>query len=285
MARELAQRTQSAVAQQNDGPPTLTQLIEQMKPQIARALPKHMDADRIARIATTVLKQTPKLAECTAESFLGALMTSAQLGLEPGPLGESYLVPYGSRVTFIPGYRGLVKLAYQSGQIQSISAHCVHEQDLFEFEYGLEEKLRHVPFMGGDRGKVSAVYAVAKFKDGGHNFIVMSLSAVEAIRAVSRAGKSGPWVDHWEAMARKTAVRQLIRWLPLSTELQNLNRAAQLDESVRTDITTQLDEAPVGYIAGSVVDTERGATDTDTGEVLDGDVVEDPPDMPPGWEQ
>ena len=87
-------------------PPT-AQLIEQMKPEIGRALPKHLSPDRMARIATTVLRQNPQLARCTPESFLGALMTASQLGLEPGPIGEAYLVPFGNAVTFIPGYRGL----------------------------------------------------------------------------------------------------------------------------------------------------------------------------------
>lgn len=282
MARDLAQRTESAVAQQNEEQPSLIQLINRMKPEIARALPKHMDADRIARIAITVLKQTPKLAECTAESFLGALMTSSQLGLEPGPLGESYLVPYGNKVTFIPGYRGLVKLAYQSGQIQSISAHIVYERDAFDFEYGMNETLRHKPFMEGERGKPVAVYADARFKDGGYKFVVMSISAVDAIRQISRAKNSGPWVDHWAAMARKTAVRQLIRWLPLSAT-SALATAARLDESVREDIAAPVDEAPVGYIAGSLVETEQGLTDTDSGEVVEPTIVEDPPDVPDGW--
>lgn len=95
-------------------PPTLANLIDQMRPEIARALPRHMNPDRMARLATTVLRQTPALARTTPESFLGALMTASQLGLEPGPLGEAYFVPYGNACTFIPGYRGLVKLARDS---------------------------------------------------------------------------------------------------------------------------------------------------------------------------
>lgn len=249
MGRDLSQRVEQNAQIQRQQPQSLAALIEQMKPQIARALPKHMDPDRIARIALTVVRQTPQLARCNPQSFLGALMTAAQLGLEPGPLGEAYFVPYGQEVTFIPGYRGLVKLAWQSGQMKSISAHVVRERDEFEYAYGLEPVLRHRPALT-DAGDVIAVYAAAVLKDGGSAFVVLSRQDVEDIRSRSRAGRNGPWVTDWDAMARKTAVRQLIRWLPLSSELQNLQTAALLDESVRRgdDVAKPLDEVAGEYI-------------------------------------
>ncbi len=262
MGNNLAQRTAGAVAAKPTTGPTLGQLVEQMKPQIQRALPKHMDADKLARIALTLIRQTPKLAECTAESFLGALLTSAQLGLEPGPLGEAYLVPYGRVCTFIPGYRGLVKLAWQSGQLRNIDAHVVYEQDEFDYEYGLNPALKHRPTRG-DRGKVSDVYAVATMQNGGSAFVVMSLADVEAIRKRSRASGNGPWVTDWDAMAKKTAVKQLIRWLPLSTELQTLNHAAELDGTTRTAVT-ELGDADVTYVdAEAVTEPEPSAATTD----------------------
>lgn len=249
MGRDLTQRVEHNAEVAQAQPQSLAALIEQMKPQIARALPKHMDPDRIARIALTVLRQTPALGRCNPQSFLGALMTCAQLGLEPGPLGEAYFVPYGQEVTFIPGYRGLVKLAWQSGQMKSISAHTVRERDEFEYAYGLEPVLRHKPALS-DGGEVIAVYAAAVLKDGGSAFVVLSRDDVEAIRTRSRAGRNGPWVTDWDAMARKTAVRQLVRWLPLSSELHNLAQAALLDESVRRgeDVVKDLDEVTPDYI-------------------------------------
>lgn len=250
MGTNLTTRAAGAVAQQqNGGKPTLSQLIEQMKPEIGRALPKHLNADRMARIALTLIRQTPKLAQCTPESFLGALMTASQLGLEPGPLGESYLVPYGNQVTFIPGYRGLVKLAWNSGQLKNFDAHVVYENDDFDYEYGLTPFLRHKPTRG-ERGKVTDVYAVATLQNGGSAFVVMSLEDVAAIRKRSKASSAGPWVTDWEAMAKKTAVKQLIRWLPLSTEMQQVNQAAQLDGTVRNfeAATPQVEEAVVSYV-------------------------------------
>ncbi|WP_158636105.1 recombinase RecT [Tsukamurella sputi] len=223
VGQQLAPRQQPSPMQNLQG------LIRQMAPEMQKALPKHMTGERMARIATTVLRQTPKLAECTPESFLGALLTAAQLGLEPGPLGEAYLVPYGRTVTFIPGYRGLIKLAWQSGQLQDIHAQVVYENDEFDYRLGLHRDLVHVPARG-DRGKAVYVYAAAVMKDGGTAFEVMSVGEVEAIRARSRSGNNGPWKTDWSAMARKTAVKQLAKWLPSSVELRT---AVALDETAR----------------------------------------------------
>lgn len=250
MGSDLAQRAASAVEQQqNGGKPTLAQLIERMKPELARVLPNQMNPDRMARIATTLIRQTPALARCTPESFLGALLTASQLGLEPGPLGEAYLVPYGNVVTFIPGYRGLIKLAWQSGQLRNIDAHVVHDGDEFEYEYGLNPTLRHKPTRG-PRGKVTDVYAVATFQNGGSAFVVMSIDDVEAIRKRSKASKNGPWVTDWAAMSKKTAIKQLVRFLPLSTELRPLATAAHLDGTSRTD-TAVADEAVPTWVDAS----------------------------------
>lgn len=231
-----------------NGKLTLVQLIERMKPELARALPKHMSSDRMARIATTVLRQNPGLSRCTPESFLGALLTASQLGLEPGPLGEAYLVPYGNTCTFIPGYRGLIKLAWQSEQLSDIWAEVVCEDDEFAYDLGLARDLTHKPALG-ERGKPTHVYAAARLKSGGTPFIVMSVSEVEGIRSRSKAGKSGPWVTDWSAMAKKTAIKQLAKWLPMSSEF---NVAAQQDEIVRdirvTDTAADLMGVPTEYI-------------------------------------
>lgn len=243
--------TGSAVARPDAGTPTLAMLIDRMRPEIQRALPKHMNADRLARIATTVLRQTPALTLCTPESFLGALMTCSQLGLEPGPLGEAYLVPYGDKVTFIAGYRGLVKLAWQSGQIASIAAETVREGDEFAVYYGSERRIVHArPPLGTKRGLALGWYALASFKDGGEAFVVLDRDEVEAIRARSRASKSGPWVTDYDAMAKKTCLRQLAKWLPLSPELAS---ALAADGAVRTDVSAAALDAPGDYVDGEVV--------------------------------
>ncbi len=156
--------------------------LEKMKSQFALALPKHVTPDRLLRVALTCIQNTPKLLECDKTSLYAAIMTCAQLGLEPdGVLGHAYLIPYGNKVQFIPGYKGLLALARNSGEVISISAHEVREHDEFEYEYGLNEVLSHKP-AHDERGEIVCFYAYAKFKDGGHHFDVMSLQEVEEIR-------------------------------------------------------------------------------------------------------
>lgn len=231
---------------------TLASLIQSMKGEIAKALPAQMRPERMARIATTVVRQTPLLAQCTPESFLGALLTASQLGLEPGPIGEAYFVPFNTKggmvCQFIPGYRGLIKLARNSGQLIDIWAEIVYENDHFKYTLGLRRDIEHEP-AEGERGNPIYVYAAAKLKDGGTPFVVLTHAEVEAIRARSKAKDNGPWVTDWAAMARKTAVKQLSKWLPLSAEF---NTAAVLDGSVRTDVGP-LDEVQPDFVDGEVV--------------------------------
>lgn len=253
----------NAVAQRQN---TLTALIERQKPEIARALPKHMDPDRLARIATTVLRQTPQLGQCTPESFLGALMTCAQLGLEPGPLGHAYLVPFKNNkngvfeVTFIPGYRGLVELARRSGQVQSVQAHVVREGDRFDYEFGLNPKLEHKP--AGSDGEVTHAYAVVRYKDGGADFDVMTVAEVDAIRKRSRAATNGPWVTDYAEMAKKTVLRRLLKTAPMSVEY---HQAVAQEERVRTridlddlDVTPPISEEPEAVDGEVVAELEPG---------------------------
>ncbi|MFW6121085.1 MAG: recombination protein RecT [Petrotogales bacterium] len=224
---------------------TIQDLLKRMEPQIKKALPKHMDPERLSRIAFTEVRKNPKLLECSTHSFLGAIMTSAQLGLEPGVLGHAYLIPYYNKKTnskevqFQIGYKGLLDLVRRSGEIESISARCVHEKDEFDFEYGLNEKLVHKPNMNGDRGNLTSVYAIAKFKDGGYSMIVMSKSDVEKIRSRSKSPNNGPWVTDYEAMARKTVLKQLCKYLPLSIEVQ---RGLVADESTKKEISEDMVE-------------------------------------------
>lgn len=273
--RQRADNGGAEVTRAEESAPTLAQMIDRMRPEIQRALPKHLDADRIARIALTTLRQTPELAKCTPESFLGALMTCSQLGLEPGPLGEAYLVPFGRVCTFIPGYRGLVKLAYQSGQIASISAETVHELDRFKRYYGSDRRLEHEPPpLGEPRGKAIGWYAIAEFKDGTKPvFIVLDRNDVEAIRASSKTANSSssPWKTHYDAMAKKSAVRQLAKWIPLSAEL---SAALAQDGAVRTDPSpAALEGPPEAYVEGEVVPDDGPPAGVDEHGVI----VEDPP--------
>lgn len=233
-AREaaMAQAEQTKHAPEKAGGKTIHTYLEEQKAQIARALPSTMTAERFTRIVWTTVRNNRALMECEPGSLMAAVMLSAQLGLEPGPLGHCYFVPFKSngvpQVTFIVGYKGLIDLARRSGEIKSIEAREVRANDDFDFEYGLDPKLRHRP-AEGDRGDLTHVYGIAHFKDGGHYFEVLPIAEVEKYRDRSKAKNSGPWQTDYVAMARKTVIRRMAPYLPLSTEAA---RAVEADEGI-----------------------------------------------------
>ena len=250
MAANLQELKQKAKLPANQaGGNAVKDFFEANKSNIAAVLPKHVTPDRMVRIALGALRQNPKLMQCTTESLVGGVMQCAQLGLEPNtPLGHAYLIPFDKRakkngqwvvertdVQVVMGYKGLIDLARRSGQIVSIAAHAVYENDVFEFEYGLDEKLKHVP-TDVNRGEIVHFYAVAKLVGGGHAFEVMSATAVNRIRDESngyktavRMKKEGEhiWTQHYEQMGRKTVLRRLFKYLPVSIELAT---AVSMDE-------------------------------------------------------
>lgn len=247
--------------------PALAQFVEDMRGELARALPEHISPDRVARIALTELRRVRHLAECTQASFGGALMTCAQLGLEPGgAIGEAYLIPFYNKearayeVQLIIGYQGMIKLYWQHPLAAGLDVQVVYEGDEFEFAYGLDPVLRHVPSMTADRGKPVAYYAVARLKNGGSAFVVLSPSDIERIRQRSKAKSSGPWRTDYDAMACKTTTRQLFKLLPKSTELAH---AVAHDGTVRRDVSEAgLDVVP-DYVEGEFVDQDDKTADAD----------------------
>ena len=218
---------------------TIRDLIVSQKQQIAMALPRHLDPDRLIRVTMTALRKNPNLMGCSHASLMGAIIQAAQLGLETdGALGHAYLVPYGSECQLQIGYRGMIDIARRSGQIKSISAHVVYEKDEFRYSYGLDETLEHKPALM-DRGAAVCVYAVAKLVGGGYQFEVLSMEQIQEAEKASQARYKGrPWEAHWEAMARKTAIRRLFKYLPVSIEIQ---RAVTLDSQASAGISQGLD--------------------------------------------
>ncbi len=235
--------------------------------QLRLALPKHITAERMARIALTELRRNPKLGLCTQESFLGALMQSAQLGLEPGPMGLAYLIPYKNEVTLQIGYKGLVALAWRSKEIASIHADVVCENDYFEFERGTKSFLRHRPTTG-DRGAKTYVYAVVDVKGGGSLFEVMTADDIDDHRTrYSQSKKDSPWDSAWDAMARKTVVKRVLKLAPVSSELL---QAVNLDD---------LAEVGASQAIGREIDITPAAS---ANEVLGLDATAEEPAEPEG---
>lgn len=214
---------------------TLQALIsgERMQAAITAILPEHLSAGRVVKMALIAASRQPKLFECTQASVLDAIMRACELGLDfSGTLGAGYLVPYynsriqKSEAQFIPGYQGLMELAYRSDQVDNIEAHVVHSNDDFTYQLGTEPRLHHVPNMVGDRGDFICVYAIANLKGRNKPQVeVMTKDDVNKVRDGSKASAHGPWSTHYDEMARKTVIRRLIKFLPKSPAFRQLQRA------------------------------------------------------------
>lgn len=245
---------------------TVRAALEKMQPQFANALEgTGITPARLLRVAMTAIQNTPKLLDCDRQSLYSAVMACAQLGLEPdGILGQAYLIPFGSKVQFIPGYKGLLSLARRSGDVTSIIAKEVYENDLeWDVDYSIlppAPPFRHKPLLKGKRGEIVAVWALARFTDGSFHWDYMTREEVDAIRdnsqgyqAAKRFAKNGeinsPWVSSYPEMAKKTVIRRIAKYLPMSVQ-----KAAFVDERADAGKST--------------------AFDTETGEVITGEAVE-----------
>lgn len=240
--KQQVQTTQQNQVANQPKPQTIEDYMKKMAPAMAQALPKHMDIDRLTRLAMTTIRTTPALKDADVGSLLGAVMQAAQLGLEPGLMGHCYLLPFNNKnkgikeVQFIIGYKGMIDLARRSGHIKSIYAHAVYSNDEFDYELGLESKLVHKPTMEPDKGEFIGAYAVAHFKDGGYQFEFMSKADIEKRKGRSKAANSkfSPWTSDYEEMAKKTVVRHMWKYLPISVEVQ---QQVAYDEGTGKDIS------------------------------------------------
>ena len=231
----LAKKENSVATATAKKPRTVVDLVQSMQKQFEIALPKHINSKRFVRIAITSIRQNPKLAKCSQESLLGALMTSAQLGLEPGILGQAYLIPYGNNVQFQIGYKGMIELLRRSGQLSDIYACEIRKNDDFQITLGLHRDIKHNINFNEDRGEVVGYYAVAVLKDGANSFEFMTKKQVEEHRKkFSKTGDTSPWATDFDEMAKKTVIKKLLKYLPVSVEwLENVSK----DEKVLTVAT------------------------------------------------
>lgn len=274
MEKNLIQKQGGQMSAAKAEKKTMQAYIKAMEPAIKKALPSVITPERFTRMVLSALSSTPKLAECSPQSFLAAMMTAAQLGVEPNTaLGQAYLLPYRNHgqmeCQFQLGYKGLIDLAYRSGEVSVIQAHTVYENDVFEYELGMDPKLRHVPAKA-DRGEAVAYYAMFKTKDGGYGFEVMSVDDVQ--RHAQRYSKSygngsSPWRSNFDEMAKKTVLKRALKYAPLKSDFV---RGVAQDETIKAELSDEMYAVPdetVFEAEGEEISST--AVDTETGEVID----------------
>jgi recombination protein RecT len=240
-------KTQALQTQHASPGEAIVRQIEQpqLRVQIARALPEHLTLDRFMRICITVLRNRDDLAKCEPVSIIASIVEAAQLGIELDPiLGHGYLMPFWNRrvqkklCIFIPGYRGLVHLMRNSGEVAQVNAEIVCAGDTFSLRLGSDRQLVHVPLYEIDRTNENlwlGVYASARFRDGAVDFEYMPRTEVEKIKARSPSKNEkgdvvGPWLTDTGEMWKKTPIRRLAKRMPLSPRLRTIIEAAIRDE-------------------------------------------------------
>lgn len=225
-------------------------------PSMASSLPKHLTGERMFQIVVTAIDQNPAIKDCELSSVVGCIMQASILGFKPvNNLGQVYFIPYNDRNSgkkFLQmqiGYKGFIDLARRSGQIKMLYAEVVREGDHFDYEFGLNPKLEHKP-SGDVSRKVTHVYAVSHYIDGGYNFIVMTRSEIERLRLRNPMQKSDPngaWRTDWDAMAKAKVIKQLAKYMPLSDDMQTAVLSDESIVDVKKDNPDFVDEVHMFY--------------------------------------
>lgn len=254
--------------------------LTRMTPEFAAALPPQIPVEKFVRTTLTAVQMNPELLGADRRSLLGACMKAAQDGLlldgrEAAPV--IFRTKEGPKVQYMPMVGGILKKIRNSGELASIGAHVVYDKDLFKYTLGDDEKIEHTPSLDSDRGKPIACYAIAKTKDGAIYREVMSVADVEKVRNASRASQSGPWVQWWDEMARKTVIRRIAKRLPSSADLDqvlaNDNEASgfvQTPHSAPIDVTPSPESAEGANRPSRLKKAIAGdSVDKATGEVIE----------------
>jgi recombination protein RecT len=262
-------------------PVQIARQIDNMKSKLADALPSHIKVDQFNRVAMTAINNNADLISADRTSLLNSCMRCAADGLLPDGR-EAALVVFGGKAQYMPMVFGILKKLRQSGEIASVTARLVYQNEIDAGRFSFvirdgEEQLSHDPLLIGERGAVVLAYATAKFKDGTVQNEVMTKADIEKVRNVSRSKNSGPWTQWWDEMARKTVIRRLSKYLPLSAEDQRLRNM------MRDDAETEFEEMKQDAIAHAQPQSLAAAAmlggpaepdhDADTGEVIESELI------------
>lgn len=285
---------QNQIAKRQPGDDQFIATLRKMEGELAKALPKHMTPTRTMRLVQTAYQKTPKLQKANIKSILGCVMEASSLGLEfNGVGGHAYLVPYDladkndktkkyTICQLMIGFRGMLDLAWRSGNFIDIDAAVVHEKDVFREIRGSEKKLIHEPSMVPNPGKVIGAYAIARLKSEGEVWVYLTVAEINKIKSCSRSGSGAdsPWVKWFDEMAKKSAIRRLFKILPCSPEM---NQAMAADDEIQAPaasiqladsynlphIENDYDLPPEEELEGDVVDVEENESPKTLADVSD----------------
>lgn len=234
---------------------------------IERALPEHLSTERLLASVFGELRRTPKLAHCNKASFFNAVLQASQAGLEiGGPLGHGYLIPFKKEVVFVPGYRGLLFLARQSGEILDVRTGVVCEGDHFVYRDGLELRLEHTPHAAPTTAKLERAWAIVTTKTGGQYVAVLWKEEIDKIRSGSAGRNAGAWTNFYLEMAKKTALRRALKVAPMSARLA---RVVADDEAADAGVLGRVELEPEDAEIVDVAELQADAQPDTAAELAD----------------
>lgn len=252
--------------------------MDKLKPQLALALPKHMNADRMSRLALTAFSTNADLQQCSPQSIAGSIMTAAQLGLEPGINGQGYLIPYKGTCTFVPGWKGLVDLVARSGRA-TVWTGVVYPGDRFEYQLGDAPFCRHIPGDSAEgEDEFTHVYAIGRVRDASMAVIEVWTRAkvkkhLKAYNKVGGRHYANASENNFEMYARKVALLQVLKYMPASIELAN---AVDISNAAESGKSAVLEGNFVHVIDNADEAGQAGGADPDTGEIAGEKASTDP---------
>lgn len=282
-----------ALAKQETGTPHAKRVknaLMQVRSDLQSVLPKGKNVDVLIKSIVLAIVNNPSLAECDPKSFVTAAYKAAELGLEfTGSLGQAYLVPFNNtkkgvkEVQFMPGYRGLTALARRSGEIANIEAHVVRDKDEFNYELGTNSQIKHIPALR-DRGEMTHVYGVAKLKEPGTDpiFEVMGKAEIDEIKKRSKSRNNGPWITDYIEMSRKTVVRRICKYLPMSTDF---SKAIEFDNEIvgnseRQQKVVDVEQSLLNDLGSKAESTEPVDIEIESQEIPDAEPEQEPESNP-----
>lgn len=233
------------------------------------------DPSRLLSIAFNSIVFDDKLVVCSPQSLIGGVFEALKLGIAlGGPMQEGWLIPFGREATLIVGFQGYRNILDRGRGVIDVHPRAVWAGDEFDLQYGTpRDKITHRPYwmLSRAKGELVAVYAIANLRGGGQQIEVMPREEVDAHRKRSRASSSGPWVTDYDAMALKTVIRKIAKYLPKSNEL--LARALDLDDKADRGVPQGFDVTGLVLPAEVATGPKKPALEALTDRVVGGDLT------------
>lgn len=284
-----ANPTQTGVAVSQSNP--IAGILKSNMKAIESVLPKHLTPERFMRTALEATRN-PKLMQCDQSSLLQCFMDLSYLGLELGPLGFAYMIPYNGKATLQLGYKGLVALARRTGNVSKVETDVVREGDEFTYEKGLNSHLKHIPSLaiGREKKRITHAWAMFTMRDGAQQWDVMSKEQIDVIRDRSAAvisakkyGRPTPWDSDYGEMAKKTVIKRVCKLLDLSPEL---NKAIEIDNNTEvgqpTKATVTVESPIFAHSADNLIQEAEVIEPIDEATGVINDPAQQIPDDPEG---